>query len=305
MPEFYKCFVDDSCSLMPSTDAATDFLVTLNELHPSIRFTMEIAVDGKLPFLEMLLRKSGTVLTTEVYRKPTDSGLLLHFRSHIDNRYKDGLVRTMIDRAAKLSPTKQAFVQECDELRSTFQALQYPDSKFENIMKRFENGYLLCNQPNCKSPSESENQVFRILLPYKDQKSADTVRRQLLQLSAKIHQYIQPVFTSKKIGDSLGVRESKPAIVNQQCVVYHFKCGYSVMRTMCQRIEEHRRASSSIAKHLTTVHRDDVELSNLNFEILRKCRNKFECLLFEMFYIREIKPSLNVQSDSISAKLFV
>ena len=155
MPEFYKCFVDDSCSPMPSTDAATDFLVTLNELHPSIRFTMEIAVDGKLPFLEMLLRKSGTVLTTEVYRKLTDSGLLLHFRSHIDNRYKDGLVRTMIDRAAKLSPIKQAFVQECDELRSTFQALQYPDSKFENIMKRFENGYLLCNQPNCKSPSES------------------------------------------------------------------------------------------------------------------------------------------------------
>ena len=92
-------------------------------------------------------------------------------------------------------------------------------------MKRFENGYLLCNQPNCKSPSEWENQVFRILLPYKDQKSADTVRRQLLQLSAKIHQHIQPVFISQKIGDSFGVRGSKPAIVNQQCVVYHFKCG--------------------------------------------------------------------------------
>ena len=119
------------------------------------------------------------------------------------------------------------------------------------------------------------------------------------------------MFTSKNIGDSLGVRESKPA-VNQQCVVYHFKCGSCdanyvgfTSRHLFQRIEEHRRANSSIAKHLTTVHRDDVELSNLNFGILRKCRNKFECLLFEMFYIREIKPSLNIQSDSISAKLFV
>ena len=229
MPEFYKRFVDDSCSLMPSTDAATDFLVTLNELHPFISFTMEIAVDGKLPCLGMLLRKSGTVLTTEVYRKPTDSGLLLHFRSHVDNRYKDGLVRTMIDRAAKLSSTKQAFAKECGKLRSTFQALQYPDSKFENIMKRFEDDYLLCNQPNCKSPSESESQVFRILLPYKDQKSADTVRRQLLQLSAKIHQHIQPVFTSKKIGDSLGVRERKPAIVNAWYTILNV---VRVMRTM-------------------------------------------------------------------------
>ena len=101
---------------------------------------MEIAVDGKLPFLRMLFRKSGTVLTSEVYRKPTDSGLLLHFRSHVDNRYKDALVRTMIDRAATLSSTKQAVVKECDKLRSTFQTLQYPDSKFENIMKRFEDG---------------------------------------------------------------------------------------------------------------------------------------------------------------------
>ena len=101
---------------------------------------MEIAVDGNLPFLRMLFGKSGTVLTSEVYRKPMDSGLLQHFRSNVDNRHKDALVRTMIDRAATLSSTKHAVVKECDKLRSTFQALQYPDSKFENIMKRFEDG---------------------------------------------------------------------------------------------------------------------------------------------------------------------
>ena len=112
-------------------------------------------------------------------------------------------------------------------------------------------------------------------MPYKDQKSADTVRRQLLQLSAKIHQRIQPVFTSKKIGDSLGARKSKPAIVNQLCVVYHFKCGSCdanyvgfTSRHLFQRIEDHRKACSSIAKHLTIVHRDYVGLSSLNFEIL-------------------------------------
>ena len=29
------------------------------------------------------------------------------------------------------------------------------------------------------------------------------------------------------------------------------------------------------------------------------------CLIYEMLYIRELSPSLNVQSDSIKAKLFV
>ena len=41
-----------------------------------------------------------------------------------------------------------------------------------------------------------------------------------------------------------------------------------------------------------------------NFRVLRKCSNKFDCLIFEMFFIRDFKPKLNKQSDSIRAKLF-
>ena len=32
---------------------------------------------------------------------------------------------------------------------------------------------------------------------------------------------------------------------------------------------------------------------------------KFDCLIFEMFFIRDLKPKLNKQRDSIRAKLFV
>ena len=42
-----------------------------------------------------------------------------------------------------------------------------------------------------------------------------------------------------------------------------------------------------------------------SFRILRKCQNKFDCLIFEMFFIQELKPTLNKQCDSIRAKLFV
>ena len=38
--------------------------------------------------------------------------------------------------------------------------------------------------------------------------------------------------------------------------------------------------------------------------ILKKCRGKFECLIYEMLFIQEKKPKLNTQSDSITAKLF-
>ena len=63
-----------------------------------------------------------------------------------------------------------------------------------------------------------------IILHFKDQKSADSVRKQLNDLEKKTSHVIQPVFTSKKISEDLKVTETKPSLVNQQCVVYEYQC---------------------------------------------------------------------------------
>ncbi len=51
-------------------------------------------------------------------------------------------------------------------------------------------------------------------------------------------------------------------------------------------------------------HGEDAKNIEKNFKVLRKCRGKFECLLYEMLFIKDLKPSLNKQSDSIRSKLF-
>ena len=75
-----------------------------------------------------------------------------------------------------------------------------------------------------KTFARIESQVgqdpVRLVLPFKDQASADIVRTQLNDLSQKIHKTIQPVFVSQKIK----LREAKPPLVNQQSLVYQFKC---------------------------------------------------------------------------------
>ena len=48
MPHLYRRYVDDTLARMPSTDAATMFLTTLNGLHPSLSFTMELPVDDRI-----------------------------------------------------------------------------------------------------------------------------------------------------------------------------------------------------------------------------------------------------------------
>ena len=77
--------------------------------------------------------------------------------------------------------------------------------------------------------------------------------------------------------------------------------GY-IARHLHQRISEHRY--SAIGKHLETQHGNNRTKTDHLFKVLRKCNSKFDCLVYEMLYIKDIKPSLNTQADSIRAKLF-
>jgi len=51
-------------------------------------------------------------------------------------------------------------------------------------------------------------------LPFKDQHSANSVKREMQNLSAKIGVQIKPVFQSKKISQILAPKEKKLPIVN-------------------------------------------------------------------------------------------
>ena len=98
-----------------------------------------------------------------------------------------------------------------------------------------------------KKPTASEKpQVTRIVLPFKCQRSPNTVRRQTSELSSKISVQLSPVFTNRKLNDDLKPIEQKPALVNKQKVVYHFQCdqceagyvGYT-RRHLHQRVDKH------------------------------------------------------------------
>ena len=93
IPTFYKRYVDDTFAIMPNTAEAHAFLDVLNSKHPALKFTMELAANSTLPFLGMNIIKNGTKLETSVYKKPTNTGLLLHFHSHVDQRYKKGSLK--------------------------------------------------------------------------------------------------------------------------------------------------------------------------------------------------------------------
>ena len=213
----------------------------------------------------------------------------------------------MLNRAFKLSSNWQFFHEECERLKEILTRLpHYPESLTQNTIRFFVEMKVI---GSTRPPQQADEIPVRIPLPFKDQRSANKLREQLSDLSRKINTEVHPVFTGHKIKDELKAKEPKPPIVNQQNIVSFFKCdlcdanyvGYT-SRHLYQRVEEHKR--SVIGNHVREQHGNDPCEIAKNFRVPRKCSNKLDGLIFEMFFIRDLKPKLNKQSDSIRAKLF-
>ena len=212
----------------------------------------------------------------------------------------------MIHCAHQLSSTPTAFSDECNKLRSMFLNFIYPINLINSAINKFLHNI---NNIDADKKTMDESATIVVPLPFKDQQSANSVKKQMQNLSANIGVQIKPVFQSKKIGQILALKEKKPPIVNNQCVVYKFQCdlcdadyaGYTTHH-LHQRINKHKY--SAIGSHLEQHSLSKADLVNKQFSVLKKCRSKFDCLILEMLFIKELNPELNTQKDSIRAKLF-
>ncbi len=128
---------------------------------------------------------------------------------------------------------------------------------------------------------------MRVVLPFKDQSSANYVKQHLNNLSSKLNVTVQPVFVSQKLEQQLKHHEVKPPIVNQQWIVYQFQCnlcdagyvGYTHGH-LHERVEGHTKKASSIYKHYNLQHNCKIpERFIEQFRIITKCSGKFDCLV--------------------------
>ena len=129
----------------------------------------------------------------------------------------------MLDRAHRLSSSWSHFSDGCDRLKTVFSRLKHPKHLVNSAIKSFVDSKV-CDQQRPLSPTKESDDTVRVAVPFRNQISADIVKEQLKDLSLKVKTTIQPVFVSRKIEQELSVKETKPSIVNEQCVVYNFQC---------------------------------------------------------------------------------
>ena len=125
---FWVRYVDDIFIIYQHGDEKfIEFLNFINNLIPSIKFTVEYEENGKIPFLDVLVIHDNINhgFSFTVYRKPMNTEGYIHFFSKHSITVKQNVVSNMFNRAFRICDP--LFIDdEILHIKNSFSKLGYP-----------------------------------------------------------------------------------------------------------------------------------------------------------------------------------
>lgn len=118
LPRVWWRYVDDVFAVIKVNEAES-ILSVLNSQYPSIKFTIEIEKDGRLPFLDVMVQRRDAVIEFDVYRKPTNVPRYIPADSHCPRSHKHAAFNSMVYRLCKLPLKAVNYMKELDYKRSS------------------------------------------------------------------------------------------------------------------------------------------------------------------------------------------
>ena len=165
-PRLYRKFVDDTFALVESRSSVEKFLKGLNGLHSGVlRFTMEHEENGRLPFMDVLVRREMAGFMTTIYRKPTFTGLYTCWDSYCAMGQTIALIQSLMQRVKKICSARYLNA-EVENLKEIFRKNGYPEPIVSRVMQQ-----ALDHQPALASELKKQEKVF-IRLPWPGPTSA-------------------------------------------------------------------------------------------------------------------------------------
>ena len=110
-------------------------LAHLNSFDSNLQFTIELEDSGKLPFLDVSIRKNILNLENPIYRKPTHNDRYLHFSANHPPCVKRGVVISLVNRILKRC-SRNHVKSELDYVKDILFCNGYPINLIENIIDR-------------------------------------------------------------------------------------------------------------------------------------------------------------------------
>ena len=109
----YKRFVDDTFSVFVKRERALKFFRELNDIHSVLKFTMEEEIEGKLPFMDVLVERCDRKLVQSVYHRLMFTGQHLRWDLFSPTDQKIAVLKSFVSRAKKICSSSQL----ADELK--------------------------------------------------------------------------------------------------------------------------------------------------------------------------------------------
>ena len=120
----------------------------------------EYEKEGTLPFLDILvIKKKGGILATKIYRKETHTNRNLNYESCHSKQQKQGIIISLLNRAAKLIMDSKDFKEEKEMLRCALEDNNYPNWLIKKTSNQFKFNKI-------EKQEKSKNYKGIVTLPY-------------------------------------------------------------------------------------------------------------------------------------------
>ena len=314
-PLFYKRYVDDILAAFQHEYQAQQFLQYINQIHPSLKFTIDTEHNNSLNFLDISIIRSSSssFFSTNVYRKSCFTCLGLNFHSFSPDIYKFNSCKTLIHRAYMLCSNWFHFSSEITALEKYFKQNCYPSTIFQSSLKKYLDSKfcpkpLVFTVPKC---------IKYYSFPYLGSKTKP-FQKELLKLISKYYPFLdcRLAFSNPfNIASFFHFKDTLQPLMRSN-VVYLYNCPkcdlgrYIGCTTKLLRVRicghmgvSHRtfnslsvQENSAIRKHSssckTSIKFDD-------FKILHSTNSKQSLLISESLFIKQLVPNLNADQSSI------
>ena len=303
--EFYKRYVDDIFCLFKNENDAINFFDFINIQHPNISFTYEKQIDGKLCFLDVMIKNTNTnKFQTSIFRKTTFTGLLTNYLSFVPSIYKISLVKTLINRVFCINNSWKTFDSDLTKLKDILAKNMFPP----RIVNKIINEYLIKKFTKVTTAEKEENKnISYFKLPYLGAHS-EFVSKKIRQLGKHFcnNLDIKISFSMVKVGDMFSLKSDVPKSLRSG-VVYFFKCAScnssyvgETSRYFETRVHEHLNKSSqptAIFQHLQKNQNCKTKCNESCFKIIDRARTKFTLEVKEAIHTQWLKPNITKQKN--------
>ncbi|KAK5648028.1 hypothetical protein RI129_002920 [Pyrocoelia pectoralis] len=161
----WKRHVDDIICIHTADDhQLTLFLDFLNQIHPTIKFTVELENNNQLPFLDILLHRIDDKIEFSIYRKPSTTDSLIPIDSEHPFTHKLAGLNSLLRRLVSIPMSPNNFENEYNLIKQIGLNNGYPTHIIDNLFHKIKRSF----NPTLLTPQRTSQfeSIYRSLTFY-------------------------------------------------------------------------------------------------------------------------------------------